>query len=226
MVEPVGIRLSSNHRHESVISRLVKENHPSSRIGYSGIVPYYMPRKRRPVVACDGSESVFCFLMSHPPSKTPLNRQSLKSKELAIQRSKMGKEAVEKAAKGFLFRRRKYESKGQVFARKAVALASSGGGWNPLEGLEQAYRNVDHEIDDGGRLRSRLEKVHAKQTNRRELLKAKLRETISQLKTLEEQEQRRKAAKAVKKASHGWLDWMSGWLDGPDVEAHPQPWSY
>jgi hypothetical protein len=28
MVEPVGIRLSSNHRHESVISRLVKENHP------------------------------------------------------------------------------------------------------------------------------------------------------------------------------------------------------
>jgi hypothetical protein len=74
---------------------------------------------------------------------------------------------------------RKYESKGQVFARKAVALASSGGGWNPLEGLEQAYRNVDHEIDDGGRLRSRLEKVHAKQTNRRELLKAKLRETVS-----------------------------------------------
>ena len=54
-------------------------------------------------MACDGSESAFCFLSYGRSSKQPKSLQALKSQDGINQKLELGKEAVKRAAVGSLF---------------------------------------------------------------------------------------------------------------------------
>ena len=58
-----------------------------------------------------------------------------------------------------------------------MALASKGGGWNPLQAVLKAYLKVDHDIDYGGRTMHER-KIRPQTAARQQILKAKLRVTV------------------------------------------------